>query len=277
MTSTTLGTADRVKNLEEFLGDMMILGTLQGFRYFQPWLRGREELLLSVANQDSGWQPAGFPGGPAISPGDGHQRSETPLDTLSPPEPPLSRRRSARGQSDGGHPPASPCDRELSCPGPDCTLFLVGCYARYGQPYAWVRSAHRRLPRAGDGDIRDTPLKLDSTAHWHSNAVLLWDVVAELVGLCTWPPPHNPFSVDLSHFHSLPPTLRFMATGAMAGFLQKLLLQGDRGQPYCTGVARELEAVNRLHLTALLELRRERGKEVEGGGGQDSSSASDSD
>ena len=25
---------------------------LQGFKYFQPWLRGKEELLLTVVNED---------------------------------------------------------------------------------------------------------------------------------------------------------------------------------------------------------------------------------
>ncbi|XP_055486941.1 uncharacterized protein si:dkey-19b23.7 [Leucoraja erinacea] len=70
MSSTTEDTANTMKNLEEFLGDLTILGSLQGFRYFQPWLRGREELLLSVANEDIGWQPAGVHRSPAISPGD---------------------------------------------------------------------------------------------------------------------------------------------------------------------------------------------------------------
>ena len=26
--------------------------TMQGFKYFQPWLRGKEELLLTVVNED---------------------------------------------------------------------------------------------------------------------------------------------------------------------------------------------------------------------------------
>lgn len=64
------------RKLQQFLNDLALLGSLQvsertsgvhvdnphfvfkisfvsqGFKYFQPWLRGKEELLLTVVNED---------------------------------------------------------------------------------------------------------------------------------------------------------------------------------------------------------------------------------
>ncbi|GCC40428.1 hypothetical protein chiPu_0024062, partial [Chiloscyllium punctatum] len=50
----------------------------QGFRYFQPWLRGREELLLTVVNEDSSWRSASFPGSLVSSPDEGFGVAELP-------------------------------------------------------------------------------------------------------------------------------------------------------------------------------------------------------
>lgn len=69
---------EQKRKLQHFLGDLALLGSLQvwphqhararsahlsqnhkitllplqGFKYFQPWLRGKEELLLTVVNED---------------------------------------------------------------------------------------------------------------------------------------------------------------------------------------------------------------------------------
>ncbi|XP_073510585.1 uncharacterized protein [Phyllobates terribilis] len=50
------------QKLDQLLSDLSVLGSLQGFRYFQPWLRGREEILLTVVNDDLSWLPPRSPG-----------------------------------------------------------------------------------------------------------------------------------------------------------------------------------------------------------------------
>ena len=63
----------------------------------------------------------------------------------------------------------------------------------------------------------------------HHPDIRVWDVLAELVKLCTLPSPHNPFAVDLEYFSSLPLTERVVAEAAMAHFLQMVLLYaGDK-------------------------------------------------
>ncbi len=52
----------------------------------------------------------------------------------------------------------------------NCTLFLLAGYAKYGQPYAWIRSNHERLVNVGGTDtlVKDTPMKLKSITDWVS-------------------------------------------------------------------------------------------------------------
>jgi len=52
----------------------------------------------------------------------------------------------------------------------NCTLFLLAGYAKYGQPYAWIRSNHERLVNVGGTDtlVKDTPMKLKSVTDWVS-------------------------------------------------------------------------------------------------------------
>ena len=54
----------------------------------------------------------------------------------------------------------------------------------------------------------------------------LWDIVAELVEICTLPAPLNPFAVDLPYFEGLPPGVAAIASGAMIFFLQRVLNSG---------------------------------------------------
>ena len=42
------------------------------------------------------------------------------------------------------------------------------------------------------------------------------------------PMPRNPFAVDFDYFNTLPPMERIIATGAMAYFLQKVIISKDR-------------------------------------------------
>lgn len=62
--------------------------------------------------------------------------------------------------------------------------------------------------------------------------VRVWDVVSELVGLCTMPPPDNPFSLDTRYLQSVPLPDRFLITGALLNFLEGLVVQGNQEEVY---------------------------------------------
>ena len=51
--------------------------------------------------------------------------------------------------------------------------------------------------------------------------------MAEIVKLCMYPSPLNPFAVDLKYFDGLPLAEKIIATGAMASFLQKVVCSGE--------------------------------------------------
>lgn len=60
----------------------------------------------------------------------------------------------------------------------------------------------------------------------------MWDVVSELVGLCTMPPPDNPFSLDMRYLQTLSLPERFLVTGALLNFLEMIVVQGSREEPF---------------------------------------------
>ncbi len=62
--------------------------------------------------------------------------------------------------------------------------------------------------------------------------VRVYDVLAELVKLCTYPPPNNPFAVDFSYFEPLTPQDKLLATGAMINFLHKVVITRREPREY---------------------------------------------
>lgn len=56
----------------------------------------------------------------------------------------------------------------------------------------------------------------------------VWDIVNELVGLCTMPPPDNPFSLDMRYLQTLSLPERFLVTGALLNFLEMIVVEGNR-------------------------------------------------
>uniref|UniRef100_A0A673AG80 Si:dkey-19b23.7 n=1 Tax=Sphaeramia orbicularis TaxID=375764 RepID=A0A673AG80_9TELE len=177
---------------------------LQGFKYFQPWLRGKEELLLTVVNEDLvcvNW---------------------TVLDSLT----------GTVTDTEDHLLPASPSEREIAVPEVNCTLFLLAGYIKYGRPYAWIRSNHERLVNIGGTDslVKDTPMKLKSISDWQTRGIRVWDVVSELVCLCTVPSPSNPFALDMRYVKSLPLPDRFLVTGALLNFLETYVVYGNRDE-----------------------------------------------
>jgi len=128
------------------------------------------------------------------------------------------------GTSASGPPPASPAVNEISqVTESGSTVYLVGGYAKYKQPYVWVRS-NLGAKTTATKDAKDMPLKLDSTDAWKRDprAVRVWHMAAELVRSTVVPPPVNPLAVDHQFFDSLPPDEQAIASGALAGFLREV-------------------------------------------------------
>ncbi|XP_043933267.1 uncharacterized protein LOC122806697 isoform X2 [Protopterus annectens] len=238
---------DHKKRLKQFTDEMMLLGSLQGFRYFQPWLRGKEELLLTVVNEDAVWQshyPLPAPNVLSVQCQDQNLR-------LSP------SREEMAGNMEDMVPPASPYEREISMPGTNCTLFLLAVYAKYQHPYVWIRSSHERFVNVNKNDAlaHDSPLKLKSISEWNVKSIHIWNVVAELVQLCTIPPPLNPLALDMKYFESLPLTERLLSSGAVAKFLQRLVTDTSSiDKDYYHLALEDLSAITKFHFQTLRDI-----------------------
>lgn len=272
---------EQKKRLQHFLSELAILGSLQGFHYFQPWLRGREELLLTVVNEDLRWRSPGFAVSVASNFTSTTCSSSYSLDSdyASSPlagegtllqakekTPPSTQQQTPSRSGDSHLLPASPSEREIAVPEINCTLFLLAGYAKYGQPYAWIRSNHERLVNIGGTDtlVKDTPMKLKSITNWVSTSegTHVWDIVNELVGLCTMPPPDNPFSLDMRYLQTLSLPERFLVTGALLNFLEMIVVQGNREETFYDLVVAELKPLRQLHFQSLTEVQRFRGDDI---------------
>ena len=62
--------------------------------------------------------------------------------------------------------------------------------------------------------------------------IKIWDVLAELVKLCTYPAPLNPFAIDFNYFENLQPKERLLATGAMVSLLRKMVISRNEDKIY---------------------------------------------
>lgn len=62
------------------------------------------------------------------------------------------------------------------------------------------------------------------------SGVRVWDVVSELVCLCTIPSPTNPFALDMRYIKHLPLPDRFLVTGALLNFLEMYVVYGNRDE-----------------------------------------------
>ncbi|XP_060573330.1 uncharacterized protein LOC132731212 [Ruditapes philippinarum] len=259
------------KKLQAFLSEMLKLGTVKGFKYFAMYMRGREEMVLSVLNHPQSISS------PVHSKPD---HSETERKTLSKSESfssqnlPYDQRSlmlsvrsqmilSTHGVKDVGLPPASPSAEESLPTDEKSTLFLIAGYSRYNCPYVWVRSNHDRLVKlTGESRERDCPLKLKTTMKWKDNDVFVWDIIAELVKLCTYPAPRNPFEIDFDYFSMLPLSEKVLATAAMVTILQKILIQTSDHKQYAGPVFEELQLITKLHFSSLEKLVQEQGLPV---------------
>ncbi|XP_066538095.1 uncharacterized protein si:dkey-19b23.7 isoform X2 [Hoplias malabaricus] len=220
----------------------------------------------------SGWRSPGFPVSVAscltsstcsssYSLDSDYDSSPLPGEISQPrPQPPKFPPQQPNRSSDSHLLPASPSEKEIAVPEINCTLFLLAGYAKYGRPYAWIRSNHERLVNIGGTDslVKDTPMKLKSITDWvlTSQGTQVWDVVNELVGLCTMPPPDNPFSLDMRYLQTLHLPERFLVTGALLNFLEMIVVQGSPVEPFYDMVVKEIKPLRQLHFQSLAELQR---------------------
>ncbi|WAR27876.1 hypothetical protein MAR_013580, partial [Mya arenaria] len=170
------------KKLQGFLTEMLKLGTVKGFKHFAMYMRGREEMVLSVVNTPQALSSS-LPSNPVSIQSD-HRKMRSLM---------LSMRSqvilSTHGVKDVGLPPASPSEEE-SLP-------------------------TRLVKLTGESREKDCPLKLKSTLKWKDNEVFVWDIIAELVKLCTYPAPRNPFEIDFNYFNLLPLQEKVLASASM--------------------------------------------------------------
>ncbi|XP_052784276.1 uncharacterized protein LOC128220064 [Mya arenaria] len=256
------------KKLQGFLTEMLKLGTVKGFKHFAMYMRGREEMVLSVVNTPQALSSS-LPSNPVSIQSDHRKMSKSgsfssnnlPYDQRSLM---LSMRSqvilSTHGVKDVGLPPASPSEEESLPTDERSTLFLIAGYGRYNCPYVWVRSNHERLVKlTGESREKDCPLKLKSTLKWKDNEVFVWDIIAELVKLCTYPAPRNPFEIDFNYFNLLPLQEKVLASASMVNVLQKILLYTPDHKPFAGQVFEELQLITKQHFAALESLVKEQG------------------
>lgn len=263
------------EKLAPFVSDLLRVGSVKGFKFFRFYLRGREELLITVMNQPRNITPLPSP---ASSFGERHLKEHLPRnqDSLM-----ISgrtqRRLSGYGYINVGLPPASPSDREITPHDELSTTFLIAAYARYNCPYVWVRTNHERLIRMesqnatwgnaakdadADAKAKDSPLKLKTTSAWANKVVKVWDVIAEIVEVCCQPSPANPLAVDHSYFASLEGLDKILESSAMVYFLQRVLDSGS--YPFGDKVAKDLRLLGQMHFESVHDVM---GSSATGGGG----------
>lgn len=256
------------KRLQVFLTELLKFGTIKGFKNFAMYLRGREELVISVLNEPKSSQ--------YIHTLEHVNSASTFKDpnrsgSLTSNNLPYDKRSlliSMRSQMNlttaavpkgVGLPPASPSDSETQPGDETSTLFLIAGYARYSCPYVWIRSNHHRLVKLmGEVETeKDSPLRLKSTASWKDRNVTLYDIIAELVKLNTYPAPQNPYELDMDYFLSLPPAERVLETAAMIQTLKNVFLNTSDDKPYTGYVLEDLQMLMKMHFTTLKKLAQE--------------------
>jgi len=199
VTRTKLHVPDKRKMLL-FSQQMQFIGCQQGFKHISLYLRSPEELMVTVANNNTNAKDI----------------ADDKLDQVN----------FDAGLADSNHPPSSPCVHAQSYEDEEYTVYLIGCYEKYLRPFVWLRTGHgrliERLEIVGPVD-RDSPLDLYSVTDYMSEEVSVWDMIAEVVLLTTEPPPANPFEIDHAALDLLPHTQQALLTGSLLHVLSSLL------------------------------------------------------
>ncbi|KAG2211724.1 hypothetical protein INT47_008821 [Mucor saturninus] len=187
--------------LAVFLQECLSLGSLRGFRHFETFVRGREELVLFVSSKDHKSVFSTLMPLPILeSHYTGNQVSKWKLPEL-----------------------ISPMDKDLRLE-KDRTVFLIAGYAKYRCPYVWLRSHHEQLIQP-DHLEDDNPLQLSKTTEWKNNNVSLWEILSEILSMTIRP--DNPFELDFGYIDALPLEEAVLLTGGLIVFLENIWVQAD--------------------------------------------------
>ncbi|CAG8491708.1 6761_t:CDS:2 [Funneliformis caledonium] len=236
--------------LSVFLADCLSVGCLKGFKHFEVYLRGREELLLRVYIDSNNKTKSNLESNRLNYNSLSLAKSQS--NALFSPKTRRTNFLSNGFDMDIILPPSSPLDKDLE---KDETnhAFLIAGYARYKCPYVWLRSNHKRLIQLQDDQKLETdnPLKLDTIAAWKARDIKLWDIIAEVITLCLDKAPENPFEIDHSYYDTLPIEEMAVSTGAMVDFLQKVYLNDT---PYASNVFEDIKQLQQRHFIAFEEM-----------------------
>ncbi|CAG8461139.1 36785_t:CDS:2 [Racocetra persica] len=240
-----IGGRSETLRLSAFLADSLSVGCLKGFRHFEVYLRGREELLLRVYIDDQRRNST-------------EESSRLKYNSLSLAKFQFHKWTLKNRLSNGSDflemtlPPSSPLDEELEKDEAN-HVFLIAGYARYKCPYVWLRSNHKRLIQLQDDQKLETdnPLKLDTIAAWKTQDIKLWEIIAEVITLSLSPPPENPFEINHSYYDTLPLEECAVSTGAMVDFLQKVYLKDTF---YADKVFEDIKILQQRHFAAFDEM-----------------------
>ncbi|EPZ31864.1 hypothetical protein O9G_004255 [Rozella allomycis CSF55] len=216
-----------------FLQESFSFGCLRGFKHFELYLRGKEELLLRVYNEkpDSSTRASYSATGEATKRfqiANSNNIDETFVHL----------------------PPASPCDNEME-KSTDQTAFLIAGYARYKCPLVWLRSNHERILGVRYKSELDYPLRLKTTSSWKTSDVHVYDIVEELLSVANNTPVSNPFAIDHTYFDTLSIEESIVCSSALLNFLNKLFQQE---RPYKNEIWKDMQALMKRHLNEYQEL-----------------------
>ncbi|RCH99887.1 hypothetical protein CU097_010763 [Rhizopus azygosporus] len=180
--------------LSWLLQECLTLGTLRGFRHFDTFMRGREELVLRV------YPITQSPTCSTLLPSEIDSRSMLPLPELT-----------------------SPLDEDLGRE-TERTVFLITGYAKYRCPYVWLRSHKELLIEPNESD-KENPLQLTTTDEWKLKDIKLWQIVAEIISLTIHA--DNPFEIDFGFLEQLPVQESRLLNHSLLKFLETVYVQSD--------------------------------------------------
>lgn len=207
--------------LVAFLQECLALGSLQGFRHFETFARGREELVLCVHSSQ-------------------FSRKFSTLMPLPVLETYYPRSKVAQWNAPEL---LSPLDEHLKKE-KKRTVFLIAGYAKYRCPYVWLRSHHEELIHDKEED--DNPLQLLKTTEWKNRNVSLWEIVTEILSMTN--NPSNPFELDFEFIDKLPLEENIFLTGSLLAFLEDVYIQADPSTSFVNEVYQDIEKLRTRHL-----------------------------